>query len=582
MRFTNLLFSLFAICLATTAYGNRIYLEYDSGCMDAYEYHYEGNQSNLVHMVYHIKLNDNEKVILEVGVENKLNQPKKPSKTRNCSDLSINERTVRQINSGGLDLYIVKKDGRGYNVSQVGKASYAQINTASTGYSLSDARFSYKFTQPANGIDIASSGSNAEVFFKGTLSHDCPKKYLFSKTSTSGGRNYTEFTLVPEIGIVEQKSGFNENDAKNKVMRLKRINERNLRDYVEFYCRAMESNGAGKFYRLGTLGSLDQPKKRKPTIAEIEAETYRVLGKKPVVSRPPTETGTNTGDTGTTSPGGQNTGSSCSIYKDLDKGLYFDWKTGLLANGECGGNRYVNGYMVGGTTTVPPNTNTGVVIVDEGDTDPAPPPIVNYSECPNVSRYGVHVVQRGETLYGIARQYGLTVNDMQRWNRLSNTSLIKPCMQLLTRAETASTGSPVETNYETKYYTVKRNDTLYGIAKKHGYTVDRMRSMNGMNNSDKIYIGQQLKVSDCNCPADSQVAFSDGNIPTEFEVASERIDTAAPKSVTGKRRFHVVKENDTIYSIAKKHNISVASLRSINDLEENEIIIPYQRIYLEN
>ena len=46
---------------------------------------------------------------------------------------------------------------------------------------------------------------------------------------------------------------------------------------------------------------------------------------------------------------------------------------------------------------------------------------------------------------------------------------------------------------ESKYYTVKKGDTLYKIATKHGLTVQKLKKMNGMKN-DNIRVGQKLKV----------------------------------------------------------------------------------------
>ena len=45
-----------------------------------------------------------------------------------------------------------------------------------------------------------------------------------------------------------------------------------------------------------------------------------------------------------------------------------------------------------------------------------------------------------------------------------------------------------------EYYTVKKGDTLSGIAKKHNTTVHNLVQLNGISNPNKIYIGQRLKV----------------------------------------------------------------------------------------
>jgi membrane-bound lytic murein transglycosylase D len=54
-------------------------------------------------------------------------------------------------------------------------------------------------------------------------------------------------------------------------------------------------------------------------------------------------------------------------------------------------------------------------------------------------------------------------------------------------------GSKSSVGGEGKYYTVKKGDTLYKIATKHGLTVQKLKKLNGMKN-DNIRVGQKLKV----------------------------------------------------------------------------------------
>lgn len=44
------------------------------------------------------------------------------------------------------------------------------------------------------------------------------------------------------------------------------------------------------------------------------------------------------------------------------------------------------------------------------------------------------------------------------------------------------------------YYTVKSGDTLSKIAAKHGTTYQKLASLNGIKNPDKIYAGQKLRI----------------------------------------------------------------------------------------
>ncbi len=592
MRFTQVFVFVIALIFTQAPLNaNQIYLEYNSNCMDVYEYHYKGKASSLGHMVYHIALNTMEKIVLEVGVETQLNRPRKPSKTKTCKEFSLNERTVRQINNGEMELFIVRKDGRGYNVSPVGIATYVQINGTSVGFSTLDTRFSYNFSQPANGINIATNGSDSKVHYKGLVSNKCPKKYLFSKTRQKGGRSYAEWVVIPEIGIIEEKNGFNPADAQNNILYLAKINGERIDSYLEDYCNHDQAGENEGFYFDGDFGNYNQYSGRKPSLNDLES------GKTTNKPRNRTNRYDRNNRTEVTTETGPDehifADLTCPIYKDLDKGVYMDWTTGTVANGECGGNKYVNGRMVGETipsavVTTPAVTTTTLPPAPQ-PTNTAAPVTNNLSNCPEVSSAaaGFHIVQRNETLYGIARLYGMSVDQLRRHNGGLRGDRIYPCMKLYTR--TAGNTSPareaaptaIATDYNSETHTVQRGETLYQLAKRHGFTVDKFRKMNGLGPNERIYVGQILKTKDCNCPAPKNADYAEAFVPSEYNVTGARIDTEKAVRVNAKRRFHVVKEDDTVYSISRQHNVSVSRLRQINDLEENEIIIPYQRIYLE-
>ena len=576
MRFTQVFIFLCCMAFSLTALADRVYLEYSPDCMDVYEYHYNGNTGGKGHIVYHIPLNALEKVILEVGVEAKLNQPRKPSKTISCDDFAFNERMVRQINNGATQLYIVKKDGRGYNVSPVGIATYAQLNGNTMGLSSLDARFSFNFGQAANGINLATNGSESKVVYKGIISNSCPKSYLFEKTRERGGRSYASYIIVPELGVIEEKNGFNATDAENSVLRLVKINGTPYRRYIQQYC-ANPNAGTNKAFFVGGkfVGTQRKPSGKKPSLADLESGRATFGNHNNTTTNPTTTTTT-------TTTSEQPVTATCSVYKDLDRNMYMDWATGLPANTECGGNKYVNGRKVGETTT---STGTNVVTTTTTPTTAPPPPVITEtspppttnSNCNDVSTYGKHVVQKNETLYGISRLYGLTLAQIRSYNPGLNGTTIYPCMVINT---TPKTSGEVSSNYKDKQHVVKRGETLYQLASRYGYTLDRFRRMNGIGKNEAIYPGQMLKTSDCNCPSDYSTADAMAYVPSEYDASTERITGGEP-STPVKRRFHVVKEDDTIYSISKRYNISVDRLRKLNDLEENEIIIPYQRIYLE-
>ncbi|MGA9468054.1 MAG: LysM peptidoglycan-binding domain-containing protein [Exiguobacterium marinum] len=102
------------------------------------------------------------------------------------------------------------------------------------------------------------------------------------------------------------------------------------------------------------------------------------------------------------------------------------------------------------------------------------------------SAASTHTVQSGDTLYRIAVNNNVSVNDIKQANGL-NSNMIYPNQVLkLGKAEAkASTAS--------KTYTVKSGDTLYRIALNNGISVNQLMTWNGLN-SDLIFPGQQFAV----------------------------------------------------------------------------------------
>lgn len=103
-----------------------------------------------------------------------------------------------------------------------------------------------------------------------------------------------------------------------------------------------------------------------------------------------------------------------------------------------------------------------------------------------------YTVQRGNTLSQIARAYGVTVSHIVDMNKIQNPSLIYPGEKLRITESNNTTLNPVLQN---NYYTVQRGDTLSGIARRYGVTVQYLVKLNGIRNPNLIYPGQLIKVS---------------------------------------------------------------------------------------
>ena len=185
-----------------------------------------------------------------------------------------------------------------------------------------------------------------------------------------------------------------------------------------------------------------------------------------------------------------------------------------------------------------------------------------------VSTSGTYTVQAGDTLYGIARRSGMSLNTLLSLNGLSQSSVIHPGQTLkLSGASNATVASPVSyksaasSTSTSGTYTVQEGDTLYGIARRSGMSLNTLLSINGLSQSSVIHPGQTLKLSGAsNATVASPVSYK---------------STASSASTSG---TYTVKAGDTLYRIAYNHGISLTTLLSINGLSETSTILPGQQL----
>ncbi|AGY47219.1 endolysin [Bacillus phage Glittering] len=98
---------------------------------------------------------------------------------------------------------------------------------------------------------------------------------------------------------------------------------------------------------------------------------------------------------------------------------------------------------------------------------------------PSEPKGDTYKVQKGDTLYGIARQHGMNVDDLKKLNGL--------------KSDTIRVGQTLKVKQTSVTYKVKKGDTLYSIAKAHGTTVANIKKLNNLK-SDLINIGDTLRV----------------------------------------------------------------------------------------
>jgi membrane-bound lytic murein transglycosylase D len=115
------------------------------------------------------------------------------------------------------------------------------------------------------------------------------------------------------------------------------------------------------------------------------------------------------------------------------------------------------------------------------------------------SRHGLHVVRRGDTLYGIAHRLGTDVATLARLNNMEVSDPLRAGQRLVVssrppRAESTGTRASGSSSGNARQvtYTVRRGDTLYGIARLLQVTVRELLGWNGISTGGAIRPGQKL------------------------------------------------------------------------------------------
>lgn len=102
----------------------------------------------------------------------------------------------------------------------------------------------------------------------------------------------------------------------------------------------------------------------------------------------------------------------------------------------------------------------------------------------------VYVVRRGDTLYSVARRYGTTVSAIMQANGLQNANRIYVGQRLVIPGATlAPSFSP-----SGSVHVVQRGENLYRIALRYGTTVQALAAANNLSSTSLIYVGQRLVI----------------------------------------------------------------------------------------
>lgn len=167
-----------------------------------------------------------------------------------------------------------------------------------------------------------------------------------------------------------------------------------------------------------------------------------------------------------------------------------------------------------------------------------------------------HKVKKGETLFSISKLYNISVDDLKKLNKLTNSKinygdeikLNNIVKQEIAKVEPETTKPDKANKNEqlaTSTHKVESGESLFSISKKYNISIDELKRLNQLTNS-KIQPGQKLFL----------------NQPDEKTLA--KVDNK--KKIT-----HKVKSGESFYTIAKTYGCSIDNLKEWNNKSENKL-----------
>lgn len=182
-------------------------------------------------------------------------------------------------------------------------------------------------------------------------------------------------------------------------------------------------------------------------------------------------------------------------------------------------------------------------------------------------QFKTHIVKKGESLPQIARLYRVNIEPILEINRLKKRSPLSIGMNLLIPIpkDTKSTamekkmfnGKDRNHRSEEITYTIKKGDTLWGIANEMGVNIGSLSRWNNLRTEKKLIPGDQLKIR-----------MKSASVPLNDPLREKE----------GKEIIYVVKEGDTLSNIAKKYNLTISEIKTWNRLDEEDRIYPGNRM----
>lgn len=202
---------------------------------------------------------------------------------------------------------------------------------------------------------------------------------------------------------------------------------------------------------------------------------------------------------------------------------------------------------------------------------------------------GYYVVKKGDTLWSIAKANNISVDKLKSLNNLTSNNLNIGDSLIVKDSDSSSSN-----NDDNNYYIVKKGDSLWSIARANNISVDELKAINNLI-SNNLSIGQKLLLNNSASDDNNVYVVKRGDtlwsIANNFNVSVNDLKNSnnkvnnslyigekllIPSNSSNENvstNIYTVKSGDNLYSIAKRYNVSVNEIKSLNNLTSNVLSI---------
>ncbi|MBK9335457.1 MAG: LysM peptidoglycan-binding domain-containing protein [Lewinellaceae bacterium] len=570
------IFTLLSLCLAGALSAQPLYILFDATCMNQLEYRYV--YTGAISNSYSMQPSAGEHFQLQAGSQG-INSPTLPPNTVKCREYNFNEQFLNEVNNLSRQVYVVHQQSKGYLLVPI--ISAGQI-IRSGPYYMVRAR-NYAFAVDTSNLvyesNIATGSSEWYIYFNGLKIRGCFYEYSFKREPTRANQERSEFDFIPGVGLSTERTGMTAADAENNQYRLVKVNNIALEDYIVARCQ-------GKPAPSTTPVSQYTPQVEYGVVREGDKETAS-MGKQPAgtIAGPP---------------------ALANCPEQPGEGYHIVQPGHTL-------NAISRAYKVPVKSLVAWNKMKDPDQISVCQKiwirkPPADAPVVAYQGQQKPAAYSTQLEPdaniRQDVYWQNPQLTGKTIEP-------TAYSLMQPQPQPQPQLQPQPTYTPPQG--QTLVHTVQKGETLYGIGQRYGVTESDMRRLNKFPATGAVNVqpGMQVFVADC-CPSQSQQPTTNptttqpiqpqpqtqpavanpgpGVLPAMFSTSGTTsptpTTTTTPNTTTPTTtpptyfQEYIVREGDTINSIAIRFKVNAAELALVNNKDPNEALIAGQRLLI--